>query len=78
MRTTCFSDSMGGIHKETPISRQKSPHSFCIEIPWRKIAPEGTWNQAARQEVTVDRMTHTCEKITLPQTLFTDGNYLGN
>ena len=46
----------------------------------RQRPPGGTWEQAARQEVTsyrdppVNRMTHTSENITLPQTSFAGGN----
>ena len=59
MHTAHFSDSgWGWSHTETPLDR---------------YFPEGTWDQAAKQEVTsywdlptpVDRMTDTCKNITL-------------
>ena len=48
--------------------------------PGTEKPPEGTWDQAARQEVTSYRdlpcgQTDTCKNITLPQTSFADGNY---
>ena len=57
---------------------------------WRNMGPEteipseGTWDQAARQEVTsykvplptVDRMTDASKNITLPQTSFAGDKYI--
>ena len=68
MHTACFSDSWGSPYRDPP---DRDPQAK------NPLHPEGTWDQAARQEVTsykdlpVDRMT---ENITLPQTSFTDGN----
>ena len=54
--------------------------------PETETSPQGTWNQAARQEVAlysdplpppVDRMTDISKNITLPQTSFVGGNYIG-
>ena len=48
--------------------------------PETETTPEGTWDQAVRQEVTsyrnphpVNRMTHASENVVLPQTSFAGG-----
>ena len=62
MRTARYSDSMG-VPAET--------------LPGQRPPPEGTWNQATRQEVTSyrepPRQSNTCKNITLPQTSFACG-----
>ena len=65
-----FSDSEGSPYRD-PLGRDPSGQ-------WPL---EGTWDQAARQEVTsyrdtapVDRTTDKCKNISLPQTSFADGN----
>ena len=68
MRNACYSDSGGGLLTEMHPRQRPSPPL------------EGTWDQAANQEVAsyrdhpVDRMTDASENITLPQTSFAGGN----
>ena len=81
---------------ETPLDRDplldrvplldRDPPGEKPPLPQRNIGPgterhpEGTWDQAARQEMTsyrdlppLDRLTDTCKTITLPQTSFAGG-----
>ena len=85
---------------ETPLSQRSPFHRDPLHrdlhsqrSPWREtplggrhFPTEGTWDQAARKEVTSYRdpphpplwtewLTHACENIILPKTSFAGGNY---
>ena len=79
MHTACFSDSWGSAYRD-PQTETLWTETLLDRDPPRQrtpYPPEGTWDQAVRQEVTsykdlpVNRMT---ENITLRQTSFADGN----
>ena len=85
MRPTHFSDSRGFRWRRGPLKvdpwRQNPPGGRlpCRQTPLEVDPQEGTWDWAARQEVTSYRdsphgQTNTCENFTLPQTSFAGGN----
>ena len=64
----------------TGIPRTQTPQTDPPgQSPPRRTMGPGTWDQAAKQEITSHRdpycgQTNTCENITLPQTSFAGGN----
>ena len=89
MRTTRFSESGEAISLQTPLDKDPSLGRDPLPPLDRdqgQRPPEGTWDQAARQEVTAfrnllapppplpkGRMKYMCKNITLPQTSFAGG-----
>ena len=85
MHTACFSDfGRGGFHYRDTHGQRSVPPAAWTETPWkehgtrdRNLLLEGTWDQAARQEVvsyTSPRgQTNICENIALPKTSYAGG-----